>query len=136
LKQAYDVTQYMDLLVNNTDYTVIVATSGNYYSEGTAMDGALARLGIDTFFDGGGLWIINNGEMIQNFGGDDFLEYRNLGNSDLAVSSEAGISNIIIDRESLVKVENGVNIVVYDNLLDKVADSVGFDASLQYGAIK
>lgn len=136
LKQTYDVTQYAELLTNNTDYTVIVATSGDYYSEGTAMDGALAHLGIDTFYDGGGIWIIENGEILHSFSSDDFLEYMELGDSDLAVSNELGVSNIIIDKESLVKVENGVNIVIYDNLLGKVADAVGFEAAFQYGAVK
>ena len=136
LVQTYDVTQYMELLANKEDYTIVVAANGNYYADGTMMEGALATIGIDSFYDAGGIWVINNGQIVMQSDGEDFFDYMELSNGDLAVSSEFGISNIIVDKQSYSKVQNGVNVVVYDNTLGIMVDAVGFDASAQYAAIK
>ena len=45
-------------------------------------------------------------------------------------------NEIIIDNENYKKVTNGVNIVVYDKLTEKVADTIGFNADDGYAIVR
>ena len=45
-------------------------------------------------------------------------------------------NEIVIDNENYKKVTNGVNIVVYDKLTEKVADTIGFNADDGYAIVR
>ena len=72
------------------------------------------------------MWIVKNGELVTQLTGDDFGEYVDLGQSDMLLSRNEGVSNIIIDGDTYMRAWDGVNIVVYDNLQGEVVDAIGF----------
>ena len=96
----------------------------------------LSVLGLEDFYAGKGIWVIDNGEIVMSSTEDNFFEHRELNGGDLAVSRTDGVSNIVIDRQTYNKVQNGINVVIYDNLLEQVVDAVGFDGVSQYAAVK
>lgn len=51
-------------------------------------------------------------------------------------TSEVSTNTIMIDNILYSKVENGLNIVVYDTLTEKVADAIGLDENTGYGIVR
>ena len=45
-------------------------------------------------------------------------------------------NSIIIDNVGYSKVTNGVNIVVYDTMTEKIVDTFGFDADNDYNLVR
>lgn len=136
LLQTYDLAPYVEQLAEYEDYTVIMATNGNYGADTGMAEGILLSMGILSPATNGGIWVIDNGELIVESGGGNFFAYMEIGKSDLAVSSQQGTNDVIIDQISHIKVGNGINIVVYDKLMDKVIDVVGFDAANAYSLVR
>lgn len=137
LAETVDLESYLDMVSVLKDYTVILASSGDYLAEETDIADRLQVLGIgEEFFHAGGIWIFDDREPVYASLAADALYYTDLSNAYLAVSSVAGVKNIVIDKQSYRKVDNAINIVVYDNIAGKVVDAVGFYAPNQYVAIR
>ena len=62
--------------------------------------------------------------------------HLDLGQDDLIISNSQGKKSIILTRGNRCLVENGINIVVYDNVLGQMVDAVGFDAGNDYRLIR
>lgn len=135
-KITYDISEYMGQLAGAEDYTVIITTDGEFYSDAVEIGEYLAVLGMEDFYESKGIRVIDNGQMVIASTEEDFFHHRELTGGDLALSRAEGVSSIVIDKQLLNKVQNGINIVVYDNLLKQIVDSVGFDAYNQYAAVK
>lgn len=136
LKHTYDISEYLGTLAGLEDYTVVVTTDGEFYSDAVEIGDYVSVLGMDEFYDAKGIWIIDNGQVIQKNFDEEFFDYMELKDGDLAVGRTEGISNVVINKQTYTKVQNGINIVVYDNLLGQVVDAAGFDALNQYGTVK
>lgn len=136
LLQQPDIGSYLESISGLEDYTIILTANGNFYAEEAAPYEALSLLGLEDFYEDNGLWILENGQVIQRTAGGDFFEHRELKDGDLTVSSASGISTVVIDKQPYTKVENGMNIVVYDQLLSQVVDAVGFDATNGYTMVR
>lgn len=129
LKTTYDIPSYLNALANLQDYTIVVSTDGDYISLDAGMEECVYSLGLDGFYDAPGIWVINDGELVVKCIGRDMLEYMDVADDYLAVSRIAGVSSIIINKTNYAKSANGVNIVVYDNLLGEIVDAVALDVS-------
>ena len=137
LKQSTDVRSYLDIVEDLSNYTVVIATDGNYRYDETDISEYLTNLGIaEEFYASDGIWVIDNWKTVGKSNEEDFFIFMELSDGDLAVNSTAGQKNIVIDRQSYYKVQNGINIVIYDNILGTVADAVGFDAANQYACVR
>lgn len=68
--------------------------------------------------------------------GADVLTYMDIQDDDLAVYNTSGVTGVIINRQDYTKTQNGINIVVYDNVLEQVVDAIGLDAASQYSMIR
>ena len=137
LIQTEDIGGYLDIIDDVEDYTIIVATSGSYHHEGVNLYDYMITLGIgEEFYASDGMWVIDNKEIVGKSNGEDYFMFMELSAGDLAVNSAAGIKNIVIDRQSYYKVLNGINVVIYDNVLGEVIDAVGFDAANQYACVR
>ncbi len=132
LKQNYDMGSYLDFLASMDGYTLIIASNGAYKTSEASFDYYVDIFGLGGYHDASGIWMVESGQMIFQSVGGDMLEYRDLMRNNLALSSSQGKTNIVIDKLSYAKVDNGINIVVYDNVLEKVVDAVGLDATSQY----
>ena len=134
LTQMVDPDLYFETVSNLEDYTVIVSTTGDYISGEKTIDQQLQVLGVfEEFNVSSGVWVFDNGERIFYSGEANMLHTLDLTYGELVVGSSEGVKNIIVDRAGYKKVENGINILVYDNLNGRVVDSVGFDAMYAYG---
>lgn len=127
VQQAINVDMLFDRLENLEEgYTIVVETNGGYYVDGETLDAYVSQLGLEALCGESGMWIIKDDELVAQFTGNDFGEYVDLGKGDMLLSRSEGISNIIIDSNTYMRVWDGVNIIVYDNILGEVVDAIGF----------
>ncbi|MBQ9123841.1 MAG: hypothetical protein IJY10_10180 [Lachnospiraceae bacterium] len=127
LQQAINVEMLFQRLEPMTDgYTIVIETNGDYYANGDALDSYMSMIGLEALCGTSGIWVIQDGERTLSLEGDAFGEYVDLGKGDMLLSRNEGISNIIIDDETYMRVWDGINVIVYDNLLGEVVDAIGF----------
>lgn len=136
LKGNYDITSYLSTVLSLQDYTIIITTDKDYISLNVDLEDFVYSMGLEGFYDAPGCWIIEDGRQVFASVGVDMIEYRDIADDYLAVSRTDGVSNIIINKQSYVKTENGMNIVVYDNLLGEVVDAVALDVQRQGEVVK
>lgn len=135
--RIYDLRAYLDYIGRVSGYTVFVCTEGEYLAENVELSMDLGMLGIgEEFWDGHHVWVFDDGELSYLSGEGDILHYADLTKGEYAVGGTSEKPTVHIDRENRLVVENGINIVVYDNLLGKTVDAVGFDAMQQYTAVR
>lgn len=88
-----------------------------------------------------GIWYINNGVVMWNSGADNGELYLSTESHDFHLNrADDGngvcVNKIIIDKIQFTKVANGVNIVIYDTMTEKVADCIGLNADDGYGIVR
>ena len=133
IKRDTDIYDYLATLSVVGDYTMVITTEGEYLADGFDLMPQLSGLGIgEEFYEGPHVWVIRNGEII--FSSADMLwEKFDLNGRLLEVSRSEEMTSIFIDYDNYMKILNGINVVVYDNVLGEVVDAVGFVASIGYG---
>lgn len=128
---------YFDVLYSLEDYTYIITTTGDYLDEYSPISEYLDYFGLsEDFYASGGLWVVDNKEVIYKNLDKDFLYYTDLGESNLVVNSKDGIRSITVDSTQYQRVNDGINILVYDKVLGKVVDAVGFNAQVNYAGAR
>lgn len=131
LQGTNQLSDYLKQILSLSEYTVVFAVNGDVDAE------YLKSLGMaDDISQQGGIAIIENSETKYMNTAIESAKSYDLGGSDLRVLSSKGQRSIVVDFRECCKVQNGVNIVVYDKKLEAIADVVGFDASQQYAAIR
>lgn len=133
LNLTYEMDTFFAQLSQMQDgYTVIVETNGGYYTDETLMDCYAEMIGIEAFDGKNGVWVLEDGVINLELLGSDFGEYVALGRSDMLINRTEGVSNIIIDSIPHVRAWDGINIIVFDNILGKVVESASFTPVNQY----
>lgn len=133
LNLTYEMDDFFAQLSQMQDgYTVIVETNGGYYTDETLMDSYAEMIGIEAFDGKNGVWVLEDGVINLELLGSDFGEYVALGRSDMLINRTEGVSNIIIDSIPHVRAWDGINIIVFDNILGKVVESASFTPVNQY----
>lgn len=133
LNLTYDMDDFFEQLSQMQDgYTVIVETNGGYYTDEALMDSYAEMIGIEVFDGKNGVWVLEDGVINLELLGSDFGEYVALGRSDMLINRTEGVSNIIIDSIPHVRAWDGINIIVFDNILGKVVESASFTPVNQY----
>ena len=79
--------------------------------------------------------------MIWEFDGEEAKQYMSTKLHDICmkrVPEGDGIysNKIIVDKKEYRKVDNGLNVVVFDTLTDRVADSFGIDSDNNYSIVR
>lgn len=125
--------------LQNENYWVFISVDGTSNTSDPVFADLFNKYGIPR--DGtNGIWLISddvswnttmdNGEFFRSTDPHDFhLRGSSDGNGNWS-------NEIIIDNETYKKVENGVNIIVYDKLTERVADTIGFDADDGYAIVR
>ena len=135
IKKIYSIDEYFDTLSTLDDYTVIISTSGNHIVNEIDLSDFFKKFNIDlSFIENGGSCIISDNALIYSSNDINYNYYLDVNNGTIAVNGENGINTITINRSVYNIVDNGYNIVVYDNITGKIADCVGFNAQKQYDA--
>lgn len=137
LTKICDRQIYFEELSRLEDYTIVVSTTGEYISGEAEIESCLQMLGGFHEYDNGcNVWVFDNKENIYVSDSGDSLKNLPLTYGELLVSVNGGTTNVMVDRISYQKTTDGVNILVYDNILGSVVDSVAFDAMYAYGMIR
>ena len=123
----------------NDNYWVFVSVDGTCNTADVTFEELFDKCGIPK--NGlNGIWFIsddvswnttiNEGEFFERTEPHDFLLRRSVD------ENGAWTNEIIIDNADYKKVANGVNIVIYDKLTEKVADAIGFNADDGYAIVR
>lgn len=72
--------------------------------------------------------MVKDGAVLYESPKEGCFRFMGIGESDLLLHANDGKMHIIVDRVEYDRVEYGIAIVLYDNVLGMVADAVGFPA--------
>lgn len=137
LYQSTDMQYILDNAVYASDYTIIMTTDGDYFRETDYLAERLEPLNIEEDFEeGGGIWIIENGEVTWKTTSDTGDWYMDRNGADIVMLRTDGTSKIFVNQQDYIKTTNGINIIFYDNLLGKVVCAAGFSAPDDYICVK
>lgn len=141
LGNAADVNEYLELLAEIKDEkTIIIALTGNYRAFGDVYLDRLMRLGItEEEYLSGGVFLLKGGERLTWLPGKEYNECFAVKNGEIHVESSAYLAEDGTERQNVkllvgstdyFMVENGVNLVVYEESIDQVIDAAGDDVYL------
>lgn len=151
LTQITDMNQYLGRLERLDNYVVVLCARRNFWNEDALIEQNLkknlAGIGIqDEFFEKGGTWVIKNNQVLYYSEGEmEYFYHMELSQSDLVVKGSIGLDYygcdyredyIGIDEKNHVILDDGINIVVYDELKGKIVDVVSFYAPNAYECIR
>lgn len=137
LRSVTDMGNYLDKISLLEESVVVISTAGNHLAEEMDISDRLYELGIgDGFYTVGGLWVIEDSKMCYAALEADAFYHVDLDYSDLLVSRAEGVNSVVVDKQQYQKVIDGINILVYDKVLGKVADCVGFSTAASYQAVR
>ena len=134
LTKTENIIEYVEQLKELNNYTVVITSVGEHICEDVDISAELFSLGIDTeFIRNGGAVVIENGKVVFDNYTDDFLYHDDLAEHPLSVKNNNGTIQVTVGKKTYRSVDNGIHILVYDNIFGTVADFVGFNAHRQYG---
>ena len=130
LTQCMDLETYLEKLQERDDYLVIVSLDDNYKKNPYVrlLEGLT---GIDPYILGSSASVVMEDRMIlyQTPDEPEYLWYMETELSDIAVSrSYGGTMQIQVNNTVMNNNYNDVTILVYNRMLDEVADVVGFNS--------
>lgn len=135
--------EYINAMSSNMeDYTIVLSLDGTYKNENIDLSPILsAQFNIPKAYwdlEVNGAWIISAGEIIWNSDSDNCFYHLDLGNNDLSLekNEKTKSTQILFNNIDLKKVQNGINILIYDNFTHSLVEAVGFDAKGNYNCIK
>lgn len=133
LHQAGNINEYLQILnENKKNQTIILALTGNYNAQGSIYLSDILSLGItEEEYLQGGCFIIHDGQITNRYLGKDYNDCIPVSGGEIHVESQhcgdEETSNIIIGNEEQRLVDNGVNIVVYNEELKQLIDVAAVD---------
>lgn len=139
LETAVDINAYLKILSEMEDnQTVIIALTGNYKASGEVYLEALIELGVKREeYESGGAWIISGGKCVQYLAGTEYDYFERTENGEIHLESyetDAGqykeTVRLWLNGQNYCMVENGVNIIVYNEELNQIIDVAGDDIYL------
>lgn len=141
----YELTKTTDLneitgYLGNSNYQIFMSVDGETDTSAPELAPLLLALGIN---DVGkvGIWNIDGGQVVwysQSGEGQQFVS-TDVHDFELqrCMNPDGTYTNLlIVDRNQKHKVDNGVNIIVYDKVKDQVADIFGINADDNYSIVR
>lgn len=141
LENTADVNEYLELLAEIKDEkTVIIALTGNYRALGDVYLDSLIQLGITPQeYAEGGVFLLKGGERQAWLPGREYNACFSKEKGEIHVESFLTLAEdgqekqqvcLLVNGNDYFMVENGVNLVVYEESLDQVIDAAGDDVYL------
>lgn len=140
LETAEDINAYLQILTElEEEQTVIIALTGNYDALGEVYLEELMQLGITAEeYAEGGIFIFKGGERVLYLAGKEYKYCLNTNSGEIHVESvlyETGEEmrdelHILLGGNDYAMVENGVNVLVYNESLNQLIDAAGDDVYL------
>lgn len=131
-----DINEYLDAIREKENMYYIISLNGDYRKEGAYVLDALEADGFNIDFNG--TYVMNAQEQLFYSGGEkEYNWWHYFGDSVLNVyEDENGGQEVRWNKGGYSIVENGVNILVYDELLGEVVGKIGFDADNDYTLVR
>ena len=136
LLEITDTRTYLQTLVKLDGYTSIVSFEGKYYESTLDMKGYAEVLGLtDEQYDKGGTFVIKDGEITQLLDNEseesviyELNQYDSfkVQNMELVTDKEGGLYDVEFNMEPMCVTYFGMNIVVYDDVMQKIIDKRGY----------
>ena len=141
LGSAGDINEYLQRLSEmEEEHLTVLALTGNYNALGEVYLESLMSLGITgEEYGQGGLWIFMGKERIAYFPGKEYDYCLKTSKGEIHVESRMCVTDdgevkespeILVNAEDFRMVENGVNIVVYNEKINQLIDAAGDDIYL------
>lgn len=137
LETAADINAYLQILSElEEEQTVIITLTGNYNALGEVYLEKLMQLGITAEeYAEGGAFLLKGGERICYLAGQEYHYCYNTGNGEIHIESALygagdGMGNemhILMGENDYAMVENGVNVLVYNEEINQLIDAAGDD---------
>lgn len=136
---AADINEYLQLVSElGKNKTVILALTGNYGALGDVYFERLLQLGISREdYESGGIWIFKDGKIVLRLEGQNYSQCLPVQDGEIHLESslneqEEGneVVKLLINSVDYRLVDNGVNIVIYDEAINQVIDAAGDDVYL------
>ncbi len=142
LRETYDINEIAKR-IRDLDYRLIVSVDGSYSTADENLSAFFKEVEMDSGGPGG-LWIRENNEVIDNVwysGMKEAEKYIEDSRHDFCVRRALNDSGqyentIIADNVQYHKVDNGVNVLVFDKKTETVADMFGIDADNGYAIVR
>lgn len=139
LTAIYNMENYIRKL-NQNGYIIILSVVGEVEEEREEkLLQALGNAGIDENTGRqGGTWVKYQGEFLfYSNGKSEYLWHQEVSAGDLAVKCYTETqAEHYFGPEKYAKVENGVNILVYDTVTEMLVDAIGFDAKQDWLGVR
>lgn len=137
LRTTNDINLYFDKIKQNDKYTIIITSNGNYNNDGSNTLDCFDTIGIDKSFSiNGGACVIDNNKIIYLTNEKEFNYYYDMSESVVSLKGNAGNNVISVNRSPKKLVDDGFNIVIYDNILKETIDCFGLHAPKNYKLIR
>lgn len=127
--------------IKNPYYWVFISTNGTCNSFDKDISDFLSLLGITSDHQTAGLWYLCNNTVAWDSSMEQGELYLSTSSHDFHLKQTADESgtytnSITIDNILYSKVQNGINIVVYDTLTEKVIDTIGLNQDTGYSIVR
>ena len=138
LRFTLDMAEYFRLLMQDKDLAAVITTQGDATEADPSAPRAVFRQwGLDTLplEQSGmqGLYVVDGGKVVYQKTGAGPLEYTLFwGGHDVTLRSAADNSSIAVDGEEQSRNRPGINVLVYDKVLDRVIQSISFSTLHAY----
>lgn len=141
LAKTKDIGEYLAKMFANQDrYTICISKSGDYGRGGCDVDGLLQKYDLDPADTS--TWIIQSGEVVYTLPEkitEESFYHENLGKKSITVVAGIRYSKMLEENYEYKEitlegmgcdaVQNGINIMVYDNEFQEIVDNCGMDAA-------
>lgn len=138
LAQVTDLESYLTSLANLQNYTAILIAEGEFPEEAAdKLQDKLAQTGVGkSFLAGESACVVKDGTVLYEAPKEGCFYYTDMGGSSLLLHANDGKWHIIVDRVEYDRVDYGIAIVLYDNVLGMVVDGVGFPVWGEYPCVR
>ena len=137
-----DAGSYLQGVSTLQNRTVILSLNGNYMAAGDSYYDGLAALGICyEDYQKGGAWIFENGVPTLYLSGKEYSQKYPIKDGEIYVKSElhnedCEDTELILNGKNYSFVENGLNILIYDQDTKQVIDHAGTDIYVSFEMIR
>ena len=135
LAETENIFEYIEQLKIMDGYTVVIASTGEHMSDTVDISSELFSFGIDKdFIKNGGAVVIDNSTVVFDDYTNEFLYYTDTTLDPISVKNDDGKTQITVGKVLYNTIDNGIHILVYDNILGTIADFVGFNSHHEYNS--
>ena len=137
-----DAGSYLQGVSTLQNRTVILSLNGNYMAAGDSYYDGLAALGICyEDYQKGGVWIFENGVPTLYLSGKEYSQKYPIKDGEIYVKSElhnedCEDTELILNGKNYSFVENGLNILIYDQDTKQVIDHAGTNIYVSFEMIR